>query len=1205
MIIDGAMGTMVQSYNLKEVDFRGDRFKDHKSDLKGNNELLSLTRPDVISEIHRSYLDEGADIIETNTFSANSISQQDYNMESLSYELNRCSAEIAKNETKNYKDKPRFVAGAIGPTNRTGSLSPDVNNPGYRNITFDQLKDSYFEQAQGLFDGGVDLFLVETVFDTLNCKAALFAIRELLEEKNIDIPIFISGTITDASGRTLSGQTVEAFLFSISHANPLAVGLNCALGASEMRPWLSELSKSTGSYVFAYPNAGLPNEFGEYDQTPGDMAKEISSFAEEGLVNLVGGCCGTTSTHINAIAKSVNDIRPRKLPKIDLHTRLSGLEPLTIRPESNFINVGERTNVTGSSIFRKMIKNGDYEKALSVARDQVENGAQIIDVNMDEGLLDSENAMETFLRLIASEPDISKVPVMIDSSKWSVLETGLKNIQGKGIVNSISLKEGEEEFIRQAKIIKKYGAAVIVMAFDEKGQADTYDRKVEICLRAYKILTDVVEMNGQDIIFDPNIFAVATGIEEHNEYGKSFIEAARTIKEKMPEVHVSGGVSNLSFSFRGNDVIRESMHSIFLYHAIKAGMDMGIVNPGQLTLYDDIDEKLKKLIEDVIFNRNKNSTENLVDIAGDYIGQKKRKAKDLKWRDVEVNERLAYSLVEGITDFIIDDTEEARNNFKRPIEVIEGPLMDGMNKVGDLFQSGKMFLPQVVKSARVMKKSVAHLVPFIEKEKEKLGTVKSNGKILMATVKGDVHDIGKNIVGVVLACNNFEIIDLGVMVPPEKIIETAINENVDVIGLSGLITPSLDEMVYLAKELEKLNLKIPVLIGGATTSKTHTAVKISPVYSGPVIHVNDASKAVPVSTSLLSNDRKIFMNQISDEYDNVRKTFENRKVTKNFVSITEARKNRLKLDWDNYNIPKPNFIGIKEIKIKDLSVLRKYFDWTQFFRSWNLHGIYPDIFKNEVNGKEAKKLFNDANELLDKIIRENLLIAKGIFGIFPACSINDDILVYNYESTNEVLDKFLTLRQQSKKADGIPNIALSDFIIPSSKNIKDYIGCFCVTAGFGSDELCQSFEKENDDYSSIMVKALADRFAEAFAEYLHKEVRIKHWGYSSNENFSNDDLIKEKYIGIRPAPGYPACPDHSELEKTFRLLHAGEIGMELSESFSIIPAASVSGLYFSHPESRYFSVGRIARDQITDYSERKGVSEQVAESLLFANLGYF
>ena len=1163
MVIDGAMGTMVQSYNLNESDFRGDRFKDHKNDLKGNNEILSITRPDVVSEICRSYLDAGSDIIETNTFSANSISQKDYNTEKLAYELNRCSAEIAKSETKKFTDKPRFVAGAIGPTNRTASLSPDVNNPGYRNISFDLLRESYSEQVSGLMDGGVDLFLVETVFDTLNCKAALFAIRELLEKKHIDIPIFISGTITDASGRTLSGQTVEAFLYSILHANPLAVGLNCALGASEMRPWLSELSKSAALYVFAYPNAGLPNEFGEYDQSPGHMANEISGFAKEGLVNLVGGCCGTTPEHISAIAESVNGLRPRNIPNIDNYTRLSGLEPLTIRPESNFINIGERTNVTGSSIFRRLIKNGDYEKALSVARDQVENGAQIIDINMDEGLLDSESVMETFLRMIASEPDISKVPVMIDSSKWSVLETGLKNIQGKGIVNSISLKEGEDEFIRQAKEIKKYGAAVIVMAFDENGQADTYDRKVEICLRAYAALINKVGMNGEDIIFDPNIFAVATGIDDHNDYAKSFIHAASTIKEKMPEVHVSGGVSNLSFSFRGNDAIRESMHSIFLYHAIKAGMDMGIVNPGQLTLYDDISLDLRELIEDVIFNRSKDSTENLVLAAVEYIGQKKQKEKDLSWRKIEVNERLVYALVEGITDYIDEDTEEARRNFQRPIEVIEGPLMDGMNKVGDLFQSGKMFLPQVVKSARVMKKSVAHLVPYIEEEKEKLGTVTtSNGKIVMATVKGDVHDIGKNIVGVVLGCNGYEIIDLGVMVPTEKIIQTAINEEADIIGLSGLITPSLDEMVYVAKEMERKKLNIPLMIGGATTSRRHTAIKIEEQYSGFTVHVTDASRSVGVVGKLL-NENKIeeLVTSTREDYSSIREAYLSSSKKRSLLTIDDARDRKFSVDWDKYIPPKPKFSGIEILKDYPITNLVDYIDWTPFFHTWEMRGKFPDILENGKYGNEPQKLFDDANELLDQLINDKRLTADAVFGIYPAISKDEKVSVdsYTFNFPRQLIDK------GQKKF----NYSLADFISPN----EDYIGLFAVTAGKGIEQIISEYENELDDYKIIMVKAIADRLAEAFAEKLHQMIRTDYWGYSIEKEVNINDLIKENYDGIRPAPGYPACPDHTEKDTIWKILNVEEnIGITLTENRAMYPAASVCGWYFSHPESCYFSV---------------------------------
>tara|TARA_B100000886_G_scaffold84127_1_gene54870 strand:+ start:3899 stop:7432 length:3534 start_codon:yes stop_codon:yes gene_type:complete len=1162
LIIDGAMGTMVQSYKLSESDFRGDIFKDHSDDLQGNNEVLSLTKPDVISAIHRSYLEAGADIIETNTFSANSISQKDYNLEDFSYDLNKASAEIAKIETQKFSNSPKYVAGAIGPTNRTASLSPDVNNPGFRNVDFDMLKESYAEQALGLLDGGVDLFLIETVFDTLNCKAALYAVSELIESKNVDLPIMISGTITDASGRTLSGQTVEAFLHSIVHVNPLAIGLNCALGAEEMRPWLSDLSKSSGTYVFAYPNAGLPNEFGEYDQSPEQMAKEIEGFAKDGLVNLVGGCCGTTPDHIEAISKSVEDLNPRQIPSLQNHTKLSGLEPLTIRPESNFVNIGERTNVTGSSIFRKLIKDENYEKALSVARDQVENGAQIIDINMDEGLLDSEHAMETFLRLIASEPDISKVPIMIDSSKWSVLEIGLKNIQGKGIVNSISLKEGEKEFIKQASIINKYGAAVIVMAFDEEGQADTYDRKIEICLRAYKILTENVGFLAQDIIFDPNIFAVATGIEEHNEYALAFIDAARTIKEKMPEVHVSGGVSNLSFSFRGNNAVRESMHSIFLFHAVKAGMDMGIVNPGQLTLYDDIDESLKKIIEDVIFNRDEDSTERLVNVAGDFAGNGKRKEKDLSWREVSVNERLIYSLVEGITDYIDEDTEESRLNFDRPIEVIEGPLMDGMNKVGDLFQSGKMFLPQVVKSARVMKKSVAHLVPFIEKEKEKLGTIKSNGKILMATVKGDVHDIGKNIVGVVLACNGYDIIDLGVMVPCDKIIQTAIKEQVDIIGLSGLITPSLDEMVFVAKELERKGLKIPLMIGGATTSRRHTAIKIDEHYSGFSVHVTDASRSVGVVGKVLNeNIVEDFILSTKKDYSSIRKSFFERDHKKNNLDIETARKRKFYENWDTYTIIDPKIKGKKVIKDFPLTELIDYIDWGPFFHTWELKGKYPDILKNEKYGEQAKLLLDDANNMLNEVIKNNKLTADAVFGIYPATSEDENVAVEGH--------KFNFPRQLVDKGSDKINYSLADFI---STN-QDWIGMFAVTAGKGIESIIAKYEKEHDDYKIIMIKAIADRLAEAFAEKLHQMIRMDFWGYTREEDLEINNLIKEEYDGIRPAPGYPACPDHKEKDKIWQILDVEkEVGISLTESRAMYPAASVSGWYFSHPKSVYFSV---------------------------------
>jgi len=1162
LVLDGAMGTMVQSYNLTEGDFRGDRLKDHGKDLKGNNDLLCLTRPDVVGEIHQAYFDAGADIVETNTFNANAISQLDYGTEALSYEINLEAAKIAKSVAKSYSDKPRFVAGALGPTNRTGSLSPDVNNPGFRNTAFDELKTAYFDQAKGLLDGDVDLFLVETVFDTLNCKAALYAIRELLEERESDIPIFVSGTITDASGRTLSGQTVEAFWHSIRHADLLAVGLNCALGAEQMRPWLSELSNAADINVFAYPNAGLPNEFGEYDQSPEAMAEVVKEFAESGLVNMVGGCCGTTPSHIKAIADAVQDINPRQIPIIDPLTKLSGLEPVTIRTESNFINVGERTNVTGSAKFRRLIKEDNYEEALSVARQQIENGAQIIDVNMDEGLLDSEQAMETFLRLIAAEPDIAKVPIMVDSSKWTVLEVGLKNLQGKGIVNSISMKEGEDEFIRQAKIIKKYGAAVIVMAFDEEGQADSYERKVEICTRAYNILTESVGFPPEDIIFDPNIFAVATGIEEHNEYGKAFIDATKTIKDTLPRVHISGGVSNLSFSFRGNNGVREAMHSAFLYHAIQAGMDMGIVNAGQLTVYDDIVPGLKERVEDVLFNRRDDATERLVEIAEEYRGVKRSEVKDLSWRENSVEERLSHALVEGIIDYIDEDTEEARQEYDRPIHVIEGPLMDGMNVVGDLFGSGKMFLPQVVKSARVMKKAVAHLIPFIEKEKDELGlTGKSNGKIVMATVKGDVHDIGKNIVGVVLGCNGYDIIDLGVMVSSDKILSTAKEEGADIIGLSGLITPSLDEMVHVASEMERLNFDIPLLIGGATTSRKHTAVKIEENYSGPSIHVIDASRAVGVVSKLMNeNEKDGFVAEVKDDFQQIRET-RAKKTTKPPLSIETARERKHQIDWDNHQPLMPNINGIKVFEDYPLDELVDYIDWSPFFHAWELKGTYPKILSNRKYGVEAQKLFDDGQKLLDRIVAEKLLTAKGVIGFHPAHAENESII------TDDVAFNF-PRQTVDKGANGI-NYSLADFIAPKS----DFIGTFAVTTGHGLEAIVKEFEDQHDDYNAIMAKVLADRLAEAFAERMHERVRKEFWGYAADETLDNAKLIKEKYQGIRPAPGYPACPDHVEKDKIWALLHVEEnTGITLTESRAMYPAASVSGWYFSHPESRYFSV---------------------------------
>jgi len=1156
---------MVQSYNLTEEDFRGERFKDHTSDLKGNNDLLCLTRPDVVGEIHKAYFDAGADIVETNTFNANAISQQDYNTEKLAYEINLEAAKIAKSTAALFSDKPRFVAGALGPTNRTASLSPSVNDPGFRNINFDELKDAYYDQARGLSEGGVDLFLIETVFDTLNCKAALYAVRELLEKQNRDIPVLVSGTITDASGRTLSGQTVEAFWHSIRHANLTAVGLNCALGAEQIRPWLDELSTAADTYAFVYPNAGLPNEFGEYDETPEAMAVIIKEFAESGLVNLVGGCCGTTPDHIKAIAEAVAGVEPRKIPKLDSLTKLSGLEPVTIRPDSNFVNVGERTNVTGSTRFRRLIKEDNYEEALSVARQQIENGAQVIDVNMDEGLLDSEKAMETFLRMIASEPDIAKVPVMVDSSKWSVLEKGLKNLQGKGIVNSISMKEGVEEFKHQANVIKKYGAAVIVMAFDEDGQADTYERKVDICTRAYNILTEEVGFPPEDIIFDLNIFAVATGMEEHNEYAKAFIDATRTIKETLPSVHISGGVSNLSFSFRGNDGVREAMNSAFLYHAVQAGMDMGIVNAGQLAVYDDINQDLKERVEDVLFNRREDATERLVEIAEEYRGVKRSQEKDLSWRENSVAKRLSYALVKGVDDFIEDDTEEARQQFDRSIEVIEGPLMDGMNVVGDLFGAGKMFLPQVVKSARVMKKAVSHLLPYIEKEKDELGiTGKSNGKIVMATVKGDVHDIGKNIVGVVLGCNGYDVIDLGVMVPSDKILSTARDEGADIIGLSGLITPSLDEMVHVAAEMERLEFDMPLLIGGATTSRKHTAVKIEENYSGPTVHVIDASRAVGVVSKLMNeNEKSDFVAGVRDDFKQIRVTRAKKTAIKT-LSMEAARNRKFKVDWINYPVSKPNYQGVKVFEDYPLDELVDYIDWSPFFHAWELKGIYPKILSNKRYGEEAQNLLVDGQGLLQRIVDEKLLTAKAVIGIYPAHAENETVFSEGVQ--------FNFPRQQVDKGADQPNYSLADFIAPKD----DFLGMFAVTTGHGLETIVKEFEDQNDDYNAIMAKVLADRLVEALAERMHERVRKEFWGYASDEQMSNEEFIREKYKGIRPAPGYPSCPNHKEKDKIWSLLEvAKNTSITLTETRAMYPAASVCGWYFSHPESRYFSVSDI------------------------------
>lgn len=1207
LVMDGAMGTMIQRYKLKEEDYRGERFKSFHKDIKGNNELLSLVRPDIIEAIHREYLSAGADIIETNTFSANTISQADYEMEDLCYELNVKSAQIAKKVAQEFstEDKPRFVAGALGPTTRTASLSPDVNDPGYRAVTFDDLVKAYYEQTKGLMEGGADLILIETVFDTLNCKAALYAVDQYQEENNVKLPIMVSGTITDASGRTLSGQTVEAFYISVTHIDLLSVGLNCALGAKELTPHLRDLSNFAAIPVSAYPNAGLPNEFGEYDQTDEEMGQLMKDFLEAGYVNIIGGCCGTTPDHIRVMAKAAEGVQPRQFKKQHKYSQYSGLEPLILREDLNFVNVGERTNVTGSRKFARLIRENEYEAALSVAQQQVEGGAQIIDVNMDEGLLDSHHAMKTFLNLIMAEPEISKLPIMIDSSKFSVIEEGLKCVQGKCIVNSISLKEGEEEFIRQAKIVKRYGAATVVMAFDEEGQAETVERKVEICKRAYKILTEQVGFDPFDIIFDPNIFAIATGIEEHREYGRNFIDATEQIKKACPGAKISGGVSNISFSFRGNNTVREAMHTVFLYHAIKKGMDMGIVNAGMMEIYDEIPPDLVKLLEDAIFNRTETATDDLIEYAENVKGQGKVRKQDLSWREQSVQKRIEHSLVKGITDYIEEDAEEARVTLSSPLLVIEGPLMDGMNVVGDLFGAGKMFLPQVVKSARVMKKAVAYLTPFIEEEKG--GVAQTNGKILMATVKGDVHDIGKNIVGVVLACNNYEIIDLGVMVPPSKILDEAQKEGVDIIGLSGLITPSLDEMVTVATMMEERGMTIPLLIGGATTSKTHTAVKIEEQYSGATIHVLDASKSVAVASSLLSRDENLkneFVANTRKEYDRIRTQRKNTTSNKKYISITRARENKIKLDWNNYTPPVPKLIGTETLKDFDLSILVDYIDWTPFFTSWQLKGKYPAILEDSTVGEEASKLLNDAKAMIEKIIAEKWIVANGIVGIFPANSVDDDVIIYNHEDHSKEQLRLCNLRQQRQKAAGRTNACLSDFIAPVGTG-KDYIGGFAVTTGLEIEKKVAAFEKDADDYNAILLKSLADRFAEAFAEYLHQKVRKDYWGYASSESLSSEELISEKYQGIRPAPGYPACPDHTQKETLFQLLNVQEeTGIFLTESLAMYPAASVSGFYYSHPEAKYFGLGQIEKDQVQDYAERKGVSVETAEKFLKPSLAY-
>lgn len=1206
LILDGAMGTMIQRYALNEKEYRGERFADWPVDLKGNNDLLSITQPDIIREIHHAYLGAGADIIETNSFNSTVISMADYQMESLSDEINEAAAKLAREcadeWTRKTPEKPRYVAGILGPTNRTASISPDVNDPAYRNVSYDALVEAYRSSVRALVRGGADIIMIETIFDTLNAKAAIYAVETEFEALGIKLPVMLSGTITDASGRTLTGQTTEAFYNSMRHIRPISFGLNCALGPAELRQYVAELSRIADCYVSTHPNAGLPNAFGGYDLDAANMAGYISEWAQSGLLNIVGGCCGTTPDHIRAIAQAVADIPPRVIPDRPVACRLAGLEPLTIDENSLFVNVGERTNITGSARFKRLIKEGNYQEALDIARNQVENGAQIIDINMDEGMLDSQAAMVRFLNMISGEPDIARVPIMIDSSKWEVIEAGLKCIQGKGIVNSISLKEGEAAFIDHAKKVLRYGAAVIVMAFDETGQADTRQRKTEICQRAYRILTEQVGFPPEDIIFDPNIFAVATGIPEHNNYAVDFIEACKDIKATLPHALISGGVSNVSFSFRGNDPVREAIHAVFLYYAIRNGMDMGIVNAGQLAIYDDLPAALRDAVEDVILNRREDATDRLLALAEEYRGSKGENDQPqlAEWRGWDVEKRLEYALVKGITEFIVEDTEAARLRADSPIEVIEGPLMNGMNVVGDLFSEGKMFLPQVVKSARVMKQAVAYLEPYIQAAKT---SGSSAGKVLLATVKGDVHDIGKNIVGVVLQCNNYEIIDLGVMVPCETILRTAIEEKVDIIGLSGLITPSLDEMVHVAKEMERQGFSLPLLIGGATTSKAHTAVKIEPNYSGPVTYVQNASRTVGVVAALLSDkQRDEFVARTRKEYEVVRDQYARRQPRSAPVTLAQARANAFAADWDNYTPPRSAFTGVKTVTAP-ISVLRRYIDWTPFFMTWSLAGKYPRILEDDVVGEEARRLFKEANAMLDELDRTGALTPRGVAGIFPANRIGDDIAVYRDESREEVLLYSCHLRQQTQKKDDFPNACLADFVAPPG--IPDYLGAFAVTGGLEEDTLAAQFDAAHDDYNKIMVKALADRLAEGFAEYLHEQVRKTIWGYSPDENLDNDSLIRENYQGIRPAPGYPACPEHTEKSKIWELLDVERhTGMRLTESYAMWPGASVSGWYFSHPQSRYFAVAQIQRDQIEDYAARKGMPVKELERWLAPNLGY-
>ncbi len=1209
LVLDGAMGTMIQAHKFEEQDYRGTRFSDWHCDVKGNNDLLVLTQAEVIKDIHRQYLAAGADILETNTFNSTTIAMADYDMEALSAEINLVAAQLAREVADEFNlknpEKPRFVAGVLGPTNRTCSISPDVNDPAFRNVSFDELKDAYIESTKALIEGGSDIILIETIFDTLNAKAAIFAVETVFDELQLRLPVMISGTITDASGRTLSGQTTEAFYNALRHAKPISMGLNCALGPVELRQYVEELSRISDFAISAHPNAGLPNAFGEYDFTVEDMNEHIQEWASSGFLNIIGGCCGTTPEHIKGMADSVANIKPRNIEPREIACRLSGLEPLTIKQDSLFVNVGERTNVTGSAIFKRLIKDENYDEAISVALQQVENGAQIIDINMDEGMLDSQSAMVRFLNLIAGEPDIAKVPIMIDSSKWEILEAGLKCIQGKGVVNSISLKEGEDNFRHQAELLRRYGAAVIVMAFDEQGQADTRARKFEICQRAYRILVDEIGFPAEDIIFDPNIFAVATGIDEHNNYAVDFIEATADIKKHLPHAMISGGVSNVSFSFRGNNAVREAIHAVFLYHCIKNGMDMGIVNAGQLAIYSDIPEKLRTAVEDVILNSDDGATERLLTLAEEYRGEGGSAASkvDLSWRELPVTKRLEYALVKGINEFIVEDTELARLQTTRPLDVIEGPLMDGMNVVGDLFGAGEMFLPQVVKSARVMKQAVAHLQPYIELEKTEAST---NGKVLLATVKGDVHDIGKNIVGVVLQCNNYDIIDLGVMVSCEEILRVAKEEKVNIIGLSGLITPSLDEMVHVAREMKRQNFELPLLIGGATTSKAHTAVKIEPQYEHPVVYVPNASRSVSVVSSLLSDElRPAFMARQDDEYERVRQRHLNKGPRTALVSLEQARANATPLSFEHYTPVKPKKLGVTVLEDLDLSVIRDYIDWTPFFMTWQLSGKYPKILEHELIGQEATNLFNDANAMLDDVINNKKLSARAVIGLFPAVREQDDLQLYQDDDRQTPLMKLHGLRQQTKKGEGQFNRCLSDYVADQASGVKDYVGAFAVSAGFGVEALVKAFDADHDDYNSILLKAVADRLAEASAEYLHEQVRKEFWGYAPDETFDNEALIRESYQGIRPAPGYPACPEHTEKGLLWELLDVkNNIDMDLTSSYAMWPGAAVSGWYFAHPDSKYFAVAKLKKDQVESYAQRKGFSIQETEKWLASNLDY-